>query len=278
MSFCRRAPYFAAFTLIELLVVVAVVAILASLLFPTLSHAKSKAQGTQCLNNLKQFALAWTMYNGESNGRVAPNDCCDLPGSTPHVNTWVRGWIYLGDNSTDDTNTLFLTQSLLAPYLNQNVQIWRCPSDKSTSRQGGRDLPRVRTVSMNCWLNAQEPNIWATGGRMIKQVSDMIEPSPSQTFVFTDERSDSINDAYFDVVMDRRDLIARLGDWPGSYHNGAGTFSFADSRAEFHKWQDPRTTPPLQTNHWDLGNKYGAAAFPNSPDVEWLQTHATSPK
>ena len=51
-----------AFTLIELLVVIAIIAILAAMLLPALSAAKSKAQKTDCLSNLKQLQLCWMMY------------------------------------------------------------------------------------------------------------------------------------------------------------------------------------------------------------------------
>jgi len=281
----------AGFTLIELLVVIAIIAILASLLLPSLSRAKAKAQGIKCLGNLKQLGLAWVMYTDDHEDRVPPNVG---GGRVNPALTWACGWLTLdyGDNSgasgtdwPDNTNTVFLRDSHLFPYL-RTVEVWLCPGDQSQSTLGGRRHRRVRSVAMNCYLGSYDASTGeidssqiTPGHRVVRKSSDLIEPSPSQTFVLLDERDDSINDSYFVTDMSgldpRQPSAWAVIDYPSSYHNGAGGLNFADGHSEIRRWRDPRTSPPHR-NDWHLPLQNPGRACPGNQDLGWLMERASS--
>jgi prepilin-type N-terminal cleavage/methylation domain-containing protein/prepilin-type processing-associated H-X9-DG protein len=282
-GFPERVPSrYAGFTLIELLVVIAIIAILAGMLLPGLTKAKQKGDGVVCLNDLKQLQLAWFMYASDNNDKLAPNLGLAFPQTTD--NTWVRGVLNLdgdGVGNSDNTNLLNLQASLLYPYL-KSVAVFKCPADHSTATIKGIRYPRVRSLTMNNWLGRYLPDgslgeVGFPGDEVYRinvKLSQLTDPPPLRTFVFIDEREDSINDGVFYVGMGRRGSDAYWIDLPAAYHNRAAGLSFADGHAEIKKWLDPRTIPPMISDH-SAGLDFPS---PNNPDIAWLQDRATGRK
>ena len=102
-----RLPKYRAFTLIELLVVVAIIAILASLLFPALARSRDKGKTAKCQSNARQLALAAMMF--EDDNQVYPVGWTD-GGST----IWYRQLQpYLGRRDTVSGEGVFICPSSL---------------------------------------------------------------------------------------------------------------------------------------------------------------------
>ena len=103
-----------AFTLIELLIVVAVIAVLAAMLLPTLQKAKSKAQQSVCSSNLRQIFLAFSTYALDSNDSIP----------IPAANGDPTGW------STVLGQGRYLGRSLPMPLGRVHYPVTSCPAEK----------------------------------------------------------------------------------------------------------------------------------------------------
>ncbi len=266
----RSSSKQSAFTLIELLVVIAIIAILAGMLLPALSKAKSKAQGITCMNNLRQLMFAWRYYADDSEGWLVSSG-----GTVNKRPSWIEGSLDYTSKRDNWDVTMHIQKSPLWEYTGSSKEIFKCPSDKATVRVNGEVRPRVRSNSMS---QAFDNGGWLPNStyRTFAKESDMIDPGPSMTWILIDEHPGSINDAAFAVQIQHPHTMsqARIIDFPASYHNGACGFSFADGHAEIKKWVDNRTVASPQ---------YGTliplnVASANNPDVLWMSERTSSLK
>jgi len=287
---CPRGIH--AFTLLELLAVIAIIAILAAILLPALSSARERSRGVYCLNNTRQLTLAWQLYGDDHEGLLPYNLVMSgsvIPGyPMPYRNpeNWVNN-VMTWDLSTDNTNLATITQASLGSYVVGNTAIFHCPSDNVLSReqQANGWSERIRSYSMNAMVGNPGTNVFVGGQnvnnpgyRQFFKIEQMSHPT--EIFVFLDEHPDSIEDGYF---VDRNlpgagydASSVPVNEWsrmPASYHNGSGSFSFADGHASLHRWQSSATVVPAVADDVSIFPLQISSSAGDHVDFDWVIYH-----
>lgn len=139
-------------------------------------------------------------------------------------------------------------------------------------------------MAMSLWFGGfggdlhYSPGATSPPWRLYRRLDDLVDPGPSNTILFWDQREDTINYGNFLIDMTGWEEAPELTQWqvdlPGSYHGGAGGLSFSDGHSETRRWVDPRTMPPLRRGQsWPDGGF--ALVQPNNRDIRWLQDRST---
>jgi len=280
----------AAFTLIELLVVIAIIAILAAIMLPVLNAAKQRALLANCLNNKKQLQISAAMYVGDNNDFLPfnPDQSVTTAGTLP----WIAG-VMSWTSSSDNTNLNFLVNSSyssFAGYTATQPKIYHCPSDMylKPGVQTGIGWPyRVRSVAMDAAVGGGNLTQGAPGFKPASslagefypngmfyaaKMSQLRNPGPAESWVFTDENPDSIDDGILYVSPDFATGAGVFTELPSCLHMNSDAISFADGHAEFHKWKDGRTCH--QVDYQDTSGSSILIMLPTpNPDLAWLAQH-----
>jgi len=225
------------FTLIELLVVIAIIAILAGMLLPALSRAKSKAQAINCVSNHRQLTLAWAMYYSDNGDRLVLNWL-----SSPQA--WISGNV--NDTTLRGvTNEADIRNGKLFVY-NGSVGIYKDPAAielPNALKPMKARIPRglVRTYSMSGRMGGSDgkdggvDTTFVLGAKypQFKKYSDIRGPSPAQALVFVDESKETVDDGYYAT---QAPPSRTWQNSPTARHGRSAAFSFADGHSEVFRW------------------------------------------
>jgi prepilin-type processing-associated H-X9-DG protein len=275
----------AAFTLVELLVVLATVALLAAMVLPALAATKSNSKLFLCMNNLKQLALAWTMYADDNNDmlvglntyplspvnwRTQSSDVVVLP--PPPTWTPLQLKIYKIQMGYKQPSPSF--NGPLWRYA-PNTDVLHCPGDPFCTLSGtafrwdsysgvnglnGETKPYLTKRTQVIHPSGRFIWVEAAGGRGENVGSWLLVTNGSAAFGYSN---------------------AEFADSPAAFHTATANFNFCDGHVENHKWLDATTIAFAVSTNPNKGSgssEKTAAQHLGNVDAIWVGSHYPVPQ
>jgi prepilin-type processing-associated H-X9-DG protein len=192
--------------LVELLVILAVIALLMSILGPTLRRAHTLTEQIVCASNMRELANAWLSYANANEGLICGG--------------WTRcSWDWIWWQNDQDDARRAIERGALWQYTSKNVRVYHCPSDTSEHRW---------TYAISAVMNGEHT-------RYIRY-TQIIDPTTTMMMMEEDDyRGYNMNSWMTNFSGDR------WIDYVVGWHEAGANVAFSDAHVEHWVWEDPRS-------------------------------------
>ncbi|MBN1764091.1 MAG: type II secretion system protein [Sedimentisphaerales bacterium] len=271
-----------AFTLIELLVVISIIALLVSILMPSLGRAREQAKLLLCQMNMKSLIQAFMMYAGDNEDRMI--SAGTFGGNYPPANSY---WTWLPTRldeeypmqteaeiklATEQERQEGIKRGALFPYC-QNVKTFNCRGDRSgTSKNGAQ---HYRSYSMPDGINQTEME--DTGYQWFEplyKLGSIKNPTEKILFLEDNDYYSANMGAFWIPPPETNNWYDILAVW----HFGNTSFGFVDGHCETKAWS--LYTQELFKAQGVSGNLWGASITDQEgrEDARWVSDRCPLPR